>query len=601
MEAQENFQKIYLFQDTFAIFNDVYVTDSCYYYTCGSGANSRQNFNFGKISLSGVEDILLLDIDPTSLQKIMFSNADMDTNFRGNFVTNYVNYSTTGSAPRLKEITLNGDIVSDIILSNYWNNDSLDFINERCRIIINDIDSTYFLIHSYHDKTTDNNAGEDNGSSGVLLIKLKYDGTIIWDEKFAYSPIGLYNPMWTFPNLLRINSDELLLVINEIKVYGPSQDELEWIKTHFIKIDESGVEIDHKTFQDGQYCPGGRTAVYLSNGDIIYSYYESILGGVPPNTDYFMPRPVIARLNNNYNIVWKKTLREIYGSDFDEFDNMNDIKIIQDTLFVGGYQYYENSNENSITSLRLSQYSVDGNSKWNRDYNYFPYDFFNDPAYSINDFELTNDGGYIMAGQAFVYDSLIANKPCQYGYILKTNCLGFLGSPESSFSYTLGSDHKVQFVNESLQAGSYVWCFGDGDTLKTGEEIDTIYHTYLTTEGTFEGKLIALGCNGEADTSYFTITLTAPPVDTTILNGNYFTIYPNPAEVNGSFSVYLGNVTGEKVQLFLYDEIGQLVQKYNLDSPNTTYIIQSNFSSGLYTLSLFDDGKLIEVEKLIIE
>jgi len=116
IEAQQNFQKVYTFQDTFAIFNDVFVTDSCYYYTAGIGSASRQPFNFGKIHLDGAEEILLLDEDPSSFQRIMFSQADMDTNFRGNFVTCFVNHSINGNSPRIKEFSSDANLVSDFAL-----------------------------------------------------------------------------------------------------------------------------------------------------------------------------------------------------------------------------------------------------------------------------------------------------------------------------------------------------------------------------------------------------------------------------------------------------------------------------------------------------
>lgn len=604
LEAQQNFQKIYLFQDTFAVFNDIYVTDSCYYYTCTSGNwGARHNFNFGKIKLDGTEEILLLNTDATSQQEVMYSNSDMDSNFRGNLVTNYKNISALGMVPRVKEFSLNGDLISDYTLNDYWSLDSLTFRIEACRILQNNSDSSYFLFHQYHDNTTDNNTSEENGSGGTILIKLKYDGTIIWDKKYYYSPIGLYNPTWTVANLLKVSSSEFILVINEYKGYAPSQSELDWTKTHFIHIDENGNELSHNTFQDGQFCFAGKAATLLSDGGLLYSYYESILGGVPPNTDYFMPRPVITRLDNNYNVIWKKNLREFYGTDISSSDNMNEVKIVQDSLFVGAFEYIEEiiPNAKYNATLRLSQYNLNGINKWNRDYIYFPQDYVNDAEYSIYDLELTPDGGYIMAGQVFVYDSLLANVPNQFGYILKTNCLGFLGLPEAEISYTIDSiSNIVEFHNNSLQAGSYILCFGDGDTLYTGESFNTLTHTYLN-DGTFQGKLIAIGCNGEADTNYFTFTLNNTTIDSLIPNENIFTVFPNPAKSDGSFSVYLGNLISDNIQLNMYNELGQIVQVFKLEKPNTTYIIQSNYANGVYNLCLFSDEKKIEIEKLVLK
>ncbi len=600
IEAQQNFQKVYTFQDTFAIFNDVFVTDSCYYYTAGIGSGLRQPFNFGKIHLDGAEEILLLDEDPSSFQRIMFSQADMDTNFRGNFVTCFVNHSINGNSPRIKEFSSDANLVSDFALLDYWTTDSLYFINEFSRIIINNIDSTYLIAHRYHDNKTDNNGNEQNGSCGTILIKLKFDGTVIWDKKFYYSPIGLYKPDWALSNLIKLPNDEFLLVINEFKIFDPANWNLNWTKTHFIKLDINGNQVAHKIFQDGQYSPGGFAGTHLEDGGLLYSYFESIIDGSPPNTDYFRPRPVIARFDNNYNLVWKKSLREFYGTDFSFFiGQMTEIRIVEDSLFVGAFNYIEEIEENMAYKerLRLSQYNLNGENKWNRDYIYYPTDDYNDPEYGIYDLELTPDGGYIMLGEVQILDSLLTNAPGQFGYVLKTNCLGFLGDPIAEYAYSTNFG-DVQFVNNSIQAGSYKWIFGDGDTLSTSEYIDSVKHNYLN-NGNYTVQLIAYGCNGINDTIEKTIQVSG------ISNGfagdgTLLTIFPNPNLSGESIAFYVGNITQENVNFEIVNALGQIVFQGKIQLPNTTYIIPFNFASGQYFVSLKNDKLLLETEKLII-
>lgn len=600
VEAQQNFQKVYTFQDTFAIFNDVFVTDSCFYYTATTGGGNRAFFNFGKIDLTGIEHVLLLDQDVTSHQRVMFSQADMDTNFRGNFVTAYVNASIIGTYPRIKETTPQGVIVNDFSLIDYWINDSLSFNTDPTRIIINNGDSSYLLAFQYYDHTTDDNNGY-SGSAGVILIKLKYDGTVLWDKKFHYSPVGLYKPFWGLLNFIKLPNNEILIIIDEKMSYGSSQLDLNWTKSHFIKLDENGIEIEHKTFHDGQYSPGAFAGTPLEDGGLLYSYYESVLGGVPPNTDYFRTRPVIARFDNNYNLVWKKSLREFYGTDYSLIiGHMTEVQIVKDSLFVGAFNYIEEIEENIAYKerLRLSQYNLNGVNKWNRDYIYYPTDDFNDPEYGIYDLELTPDGGYIMLGEVQILDSLLTNAPGQFGYILKTNCLGFLGDPIAEFGYSTNYG-DVQFVNSSIQAGSYQWIFGDGDTLSTSEYIDSVKHNYLN-NGNYTVQLIAYGCNGINDTISKTIQVSGISNGFTG-DGTLLTLFPNPISSGESIAFYVGNITQENVTVEIVNTHGQTVFQGKIQLPNTTYIIPLKMASGAYFVSLRNDSDLLEVEKLIVK
>jgi len=598
--AQSNFQKIYLFEDTFAIFNDIYVTDSCYYYTCTSGkAFQRESFNFGKIHFNGNSEILHLDNISLCLPRICFSYSDMQLNFRENFVTAFTSFSDAG-IPRIIEITNEGIIIMDTILGDIYINDSL-FVFDAMRKVVDNLDSSYLISFRYYDNLSDSNDPiSKDGEMGTMVMKIKYDGTEFWRKRFRYTPTGLFKPLRFICNLFPIDLNRYLLIQNEAVFNPGSEAQADMSKIIFTVIDNNGNTISENLFQDTPVCFGKYGALILPDNSLIISYYDSQLTGSPPNLDHFEYKAAITRLDPSFNVIWKINLFDSLMNDVASGSNIEDFKLVNDTLFVGAYYHYEKLPDHKYYNpLRLIQYSINGNKKWHRDYAYFPLDLFNDPMYEISDLEITPDGGYIMAGQVISSDSMSAGVPGQFGYILKTNCLGFLGSPEAGVSYTINSNQSVQFVNESLQAGSYTWCFGDGDTLRTGELLDTIFHNY-TSSGIFEGKLIAEGCNGEADTNYFTIEFEAPVQDTTILNGNYFTIFPNSIESNSSFSIYLGNVTGENVLILIHDELGRVIQKYKLNTPYTNYIIPASFSCGIYSISLFKNDKKIEVEEFII-
>jgi PKD repeat protein len=171
------------------------------------------------------------------------------------------------------------------------------------------------------------------------------------------------------------------------------------------------------------------------------------------------------------------------------------------------------------------KFSSNGNIIWYRDYYYYPIDLFNDPEYEIKDLEIMPDGGFIMGGQVFNYDFFNDNVPFQFAYLLRTNCLGFLNPPEAALSYE-SDQGEVLFINNSMSAGSYTYYFGDGASLCTGEDIDSVMHTYEN-GGDYEVTLVAHGCNGEADTVKFNIYLVQEQEQETYGNigDNYFTTF----------------------------------------------------------------------------
>jgi len=88
----QNFQKIYLFEDTFAYVNDIFVTDSCCFFSGASGKGSlRCDVVFGKLDLNG--EIITYTIDMTANEYNLSygGRTQLDTNFRGNFNVGYTN------------------------------------------------------------------------------------------------------------------------------------------------------------------------------------------------------------------------------------------------------------------------------------------------------------------------------------------------------------------------------------------------------------------------------------------------------------------------------------------------------------------------------
>lgn len=70
--------------------------------------------------------------------------------------------------------------------------------------------------------------------------------------------------------------------------------------------------------------------------------------------------------------------------------------------------------------------------------------------------------------------------------------------------------HTVAFINNTIGASSFYWNFGDGNILTTSANIDTVYHTYLTS-GNFTIKLTASNSCTDTTTIDF-INVFAKPI-----------------------------------------------------------------------------------------
>jgi hypothetical protein len=154
-----------------------------------------------------------------------------------------------------------------------------------------------------------------------------------------------------------------------------------------------------------------------------------------------------------------------------------------------------------------------------------------------------------------------------------------------------------------MQAGSYTWNFGDGQSLTTDEYTDTIFHTY-SDFGTYTVQLIAHGCSGRADTATFSVS-PALHTDPTVVTDNqgFFSIFPNPVLSGTELYVYLNGLdpSNGEVRIDLYSATGRLVQQIPLTANEGTYSIRSSLATGVYLLVLFQGDEFLQQEKLIVE
>lgn len=599
--SQYGFQKVYNHyeMDTISILSDIYLLNDSIYFSGGGRTGNSYGLRFAKVdeTTGALESLMRYDIEDHA-QRAFYSRVDTDTNFRGNLVNLYRSYDLdfTKNGYRLIEYGLNGSITFDSLYET-WENDSIS-IFDGTYLLQNEEDSTYLLLMKFIDYKEN---GTGNNLSGILMKKVKYNGDEVWSN-------SIYNSSQN--NIISIGGNNIKrrpnggynLHYREL-INGPVNLGLYWSKQHFAVLDDTGNVVSDKVFQDGVYCYTFSEAYF--DGDTIYlQYYDSKLYNEGQNNATYKAKPVLAKIGPDMEIMWKNELEDFWGNHPGIPGSMKRIRKVNDTAFVGA-RNHGNLISDSITAspligtqtVRLYNFTSKGNYNWIRDYYYYPIDSIKDPSYEINDIEIMPDGGFVLGGESKHKDSINQGKPGQFAYLLRTNCLGFLNPPEAQLSYE-SDESEVLFINNSMNAGSYTCYFGDGDSLSTREDVDSVMHTYPD-EGEYEVTLIAHGCNGAADTVKLQITIELEEETYGNIGDNYFTLYPNPVQQGNLITVETGNV--ENGELQFYDPQGRLVKTVSLPTAKSIYFIEHNFAAGNYAVQLTRKAEVLQRRKVVVQ
>jgi len=163
--------------------------------------------------------------------------------------------------------------------------------------------------------------------------------------------------------------------------------------------------------------------------------------------------------------------------------------------------------------------------------------------------------------------------------------------PLSSFNIN-ANNLEVVFTNESTDAVSYYWEFGDGLT----DTVANPVHVYAEA-GVYSVSLKASG--SACGTSVFTDALTLINTATDELNSVLsFTVYPNPS--NGIVTMDINNPNASRLKISILNSLGQTV--YNSESSSTKSSEQinlSNLSSGVYSVRLVSN-EITKTARLIL-
>lgn len=356
------------------------------------------------------------------------------------------------------------------------------------------------------------------------------------------------------------------------------------------KLDTATLDVVDVLTEPGLKYLGAESVVVFENGDFAIPCQKVI--SISPNGLEWIQIKVVRKYDKNLNLLWEKEYGD--GNAFtrtlrkDENDNI--------------YSLCNEAKDLHYMSS-LVKFSSEGDILMWRNYIAIPSQNEYGTLTSAYGFDFMPDGGYVLAGSCHItWPHKIV------GWVMRTNCLGFLGPPQAALAHEFLENHQINFTNNSTEAGSFTWLMDDGSVYETTEHDGGIQHTFedLTVEHTV--TLVAHGCSGENDTLVYTIPihpdfLPEPPIDPEpiIPENGFFAIYPNPAQVGAPINIVMNaQANAEKIVFEFHNGAGQLAASYEVPNQSGVLMFQNEFAQGLYHVSMKVDGKVVAKKKFVV-
>lgn len=578
------------FGSAFCRLQAVCQTDSGYYFSGMRFTNQNTYYSellLGFVDNNGVFSTIMIDYEPYNNQRYFGSYHDLNRNDRGNFIYLFKNCDTAGCYHRLKEISPSGDIVADVSF------DTLVSIAGGTQYIF-DFDDIFFLEDSTYALSLNTSAGDLYGTN--MYVHVDKDFQVMSFQHFIPEDTNL----WQIGagDVFQDNNGDIIFVLNHLKHTPPNtSDET---KIQFIRIDQNNVVVDSDFFSPYLNMGAMFEVSSTPDGFIFTALGEGYQVGNNWNNKY-----LLYKLDKNFQFLWSARIREDDVNDITEFIAQFQTRIAPDGSYIvaGGFTHPDYASPQSLSVAQLSKFSSEGELLWQRYHHLLPYDSVNtNPAIEITDVINTQDSGFCMVGNHWTLNNNDPDPVKNKGYVVKTNCLGFLGEAHAGATHSALDNFEVRFISTSVQDGGVTWFFGDGDSLRVDEYTDTITHKYQNF-GSYEVTMVAHGCHDRNDTLHFEVKPVLHTDPNVVTNGNgYFSIFPNPSISGSEIYVYLNALdpNGGDVILQLFTSNGAMVSEIELFHEEGTYTLNPSLSNGVYFATLYQGDQFIAQKKLVV-
>lgn len=170
-----------------------------------------------------------------------------------------------------------------------------------------------------------------------------------------------------------------------------------------------------------------------------------------------------------------------------------------------------------------------------------------------------------------------------------TSYIYVYGDPTANFTH-LSSALTVNFIDQSTDASSFVWNFGDGTT----SNISSPVHSYAT-PGTYYVCLTASNPSCPADV-YCDSIWVAPTSINSLTQDYYMQVFPNPS--NGILNIKISSDKLLDYSIRITDLLGKEVMNKQLNHSNNVHEVLDvkNYPAGTYLLFINDAPHKIVIE-----
>lgn len=568
-----------LFGERSCIFNSVCEVDSGLFVmgsSLGFGNGQYSSLFLVFFDKNKNVNVILKNYDTLNRQAVNGGINKLFLNDRENFLYYFKNQDTVKSYTRLKEISAIGEILVDIKLDTLAPEGVVDF---------ND------CIQKTHDSSYVMTLNSDK----LIYVHLDKNFNLIHVHYFEPS-----NPTSNYRHALleEAENGEIVIAIDNTNGAAPGPNQR--ADLDFYRLDASDQIIDFKNFADGPKISMPLGLCRSQESGYFFTYTRDSLVG-----NYWRSFYYLCKVDENFEPVWKLKIEPILINTLIQYALQQEIKPTLDNNYIVGGAFQTDESVagvgGTISAAVLRKFTEEGEILWQR-YIYLPKEPTETVGIEIKDVIATRDSGYCMVGQRHNMTATNAGLLGQKGYIVKTNCLGYLGSPEAAAQHTVGDDFEIKFYNSSTQARSYRWFFGDGSSQSVGLKEDSIIHRY-SGFGTYEVMLIAYGCAGDNDTLRFSVSTQKQADPNAVTNGNgFFNFFPNPVQKGNDFYVYLKGLNPENGLVWLQFTAldGRQISQIQLTANEGSYLIQPNLASAMYVVSLIQGEKVIQSRRLMI-
>lgn len=344
-------------------------------------------------------------------------------------------------------------------------------------------------------------------------------------------------------------------------------------------------------FYDDYFILSADTVQQVSRGgnNLYDQYYEKVMLSISYD----------GKLNWIKKIVPMRIINPYFG-----FGIYKMIKT-SDSTFVYAFSYLDSVDYQPImNTYNIQMMNINGDLLWKR--NIDLRSIINEDEGDLCTFDIQpfkND--LFFAGDLFNATANINKLPIfRFGYLLKTNCLGFIAPPKASFEPIGSVTRTITFRNKSIQAGSFTWDFGDGTPKRTTpEQQDTVSHTFPEGQSIYNVRLIAHGCNGEADTFNYLFDTKTIDLKTLQPQSELIRIYPNPSTSAQPSFIHIGRLDeiNNNTLLIISNQLGQVLKTVAIHQKEMDIIVPQELAKGMYRVVLMNGDNRIESRNFVVE